>query len=154
MRLFCKHDWNEIKGTKHLYNAGTSKEAKFKCSKCPRERWFDIFKVPKNTYVFKEYDKGSISDGSHTFDELYNHRMILFAVICNTYKDKSWKSKLHSDGTMYDDYFIVGIETEKGSYSYHYSIDSWDIFNVKELENAPEWDGHIPDDVDRLLSLI
>lgn len=154
MSLFCNHEWNEINGTRHLYNGGTSKEARFKCSKCPKKKWFDIFKVPKTIYIFRESNKGYISDGSHTFEELYNHRMILFAVICNTYKDKSWKSKLHSDGTMYDDYFIVGIETEKGSYSYHYSIDSWDIFNVKELKNAPEWDGHIPDDVDRLLSLI
>ena len=40
---------------------------------------------------------GKISDGYHTFDELYFHRMILFSVICNTYKEKAWKSKLHDD---------------------------------------------------------
>lgn len=154
MSLFHKHEWTEIKGTQHLYNGGTSKEAKFRCSTCSKEKWFDIFKLPKNLYVFKEYSKGYISDGDHTFNELYNHRMILFAVICNTYKDKSWKSKLHSDGTMYDDYFIVGIATKEGQYSYHYPIESWDIFKVEELKKAPEWDGHIPDDVDRLLSLI
>ena len=28
---------------------------------------------------------GKISDGYHTFEELYYHRMILFAVICNTH---------------------------------------------------------------------
>lgn len=30
---------------------------------------------------------GSISDGSHTFDELYYHRMVLFAVICKHHSD-------------------------------------------------------------------
>ena len=34
----------------------------------------------------------NISDGYHTFDELYYHRMVLFSIICNTYDDKAWKS--------------------------------------------------------------
>lgn len=97
---------------------------------------------------------GKVSDGYHTFDELYYHRMILFSVICNTYKDKAWKAWLHHDGTMFNDYFIVGIETEKGQYSYHYHKDHWDMFKVQELEYAPEWDGHKPEDIDRLLTLI
>lgn len=97
---------------------------------------------------------GKISDGSHTFDELYYHRMMLFAVICNTYKDKAWKSWKHEDGTMFDDYFIVGITTPKGDYSYHYHKDYWNMFDVKELENAPKWDGHKPSDIDRLLSIL
>ena len=63
------------------------------------------------------------SDGCHTFEELYEHRMALFSVICNTYKDKAWKSKLHDDGTMFKDYFIVGITTEEGEYTYHYHLD-------------------------------
>lgn len=101
-----------------------------------------------------EIDTGKVSDGYHTFDELYYHRMILFSVICNTYKDESWKSWLHHDGTMFNDYFIVGIKTEKGQYSYHYHKDYWDMFKVEELEYAPEWDGHTPGDIDRLLTLI
>lgn len=99
-------------------------------------------------------DKGNISDGYHTFNELYYHRMILFSVICNVYKDNAWKSLKHYDNTMYDDYFIVGIETPQGQYSYHYHKEYWDKFNVKELEKAPKWDGHSPEDVTRLLSLI
>ena len=95
-----------------------------------------------------------ISDGYHTFGELYFHRMMLFAVICNTYNDKAWKSKLHDDDTMYDNYFIVGITTPEGDYTYHYHLDYWDTFNVKELEKAPKWDGHKPSDITRLLSLI
>jgi hypothetical protein len=99
-------------------------------------------------------DKGKISDGYHTFDELYHHRMMLFAVICNTYKSRAWKSWKHHDGTMYEDYFIVGVETPDGSYTYHYHRDNWNIFRVKELKLAPKWDGHKPEDIGRLMSLL
>lgn len=105
-------------------------------------------------YEFDVKNIGDISDGSHTFDELYFHRMMLFAVICNSYKDNAWKSWKHEDGTMFDDYFIVGITTPKGDYSYHYHKDFWNIFNVVELKNAPKWDGHKPENIDRLFSLI
>lgn len=97
---------------------------------------------------------GNTSDGYHTFNELYHHRMVLFSVICNQNKEKAWKSKLHDDGTMYENYFIVGIKTEEGQYTYHYHLDYWDLFNVKELEKAPAWDGHKPEDITRLLTLI
>lgn len=97
-----------------------------------------------------------ISDGYHTFGELYHHRAILFSIICNTYKDKAWKSKLHDDGTMFDgNMFIVGVETPEGQYTYHYHIEPyWDMFNVKELDYAPKWDGHKPSDITRLFGLL
>lgn len=97
---------------------------------------------------------GGASDGYHTFDELYLHRMVLFSVICNKFKSKAWKSWLHHDNTMFDNYFIVGINTPDGQYSYHYHKDHWDSFMVTELPNAPEWDGHQPSDINRLLSLL
>lgn len=97
---------------------------------------------------------GEVSDGYHTFNELYYHRMILFSVICNTYKTLAWKSKLHHDGTMFDDYFIVGVQTKSGQYTYHYDVKYWDFFDVQELEIAPEWDGHQPNDIIRLLTLL
>ena len=97
---------------------------------------------------------GDTSDGYHTYDELYYHRMMLFAVICNTYVERSWKSWKHDDGTMFDDYFIVGIETKEGHYTYHYHKDHWDLFKVTEYEFAPKWDGHKPEDITRLLSLV
>lgn len=37
-------------------------------------------------------DKSKISDGSHTFEELYHHRAILFSITCNTYKNQPWKA--------------------------------------------------------------
>lgn len=154
MNLFCRHEYEEIEGTRRLYQGGISKEAKYKCEKCGKEKWFDIFDKKPNKYIFKEYSKGDISDGSHTFNELYHHRMILFATICNTYSGYSWKSWYHHDGTMYEDYFIVGINTPNGQYSYHYHKDNWGYFNVKEISNAPIYDGHVPSDIDRLLSLV
>jgi hypothetical protein len=95
-----------------------------------------------------------ISDGYHTFKELYHHRMVLFSIICNQNKNISWKSFLHQDGTMFKDYFIVGIDTVKGQYSYHYHKDNWNYFKVKVLEKAPAYDGHKPNDIDRLKSIL
>ncbi len=94
-----------------------------------------------------------ISDTYHTFDDLYFQRCILFATICNQNKDISWKSKKHNDNTMYDNYFIVGIKTPKGDYTYHYHMQFWDYFDIKEIDKAPIWDGHTDKDVTRLLSL-
>lgn len=53
-----------------------------------------------------------IFDGFHTFEEHY-HRMVLFAVICRTYRDKAWKGRQHEDRSMYDG-FIVGLSTPEG----------------------------------------
>lgn len=104
--------------------------------------------------ILQNAQDGTLSDGYHTFEELYYHRMILFSVICNQNKERSWKSKLHADGTMFENYFIVGITTKEGDYTYHYHMDYWDMFNVNELDTAPEWDGHKPEDLKRLLSLL
>ncbi|KAF1295163.1 hypothetical protein BAU15_05270 [Enterococcus sp. JM4C] len=97
---------------------------------------------------------GDISDTHHTFDELYEHRCFLFAVICNLFPRKAWKSLHHSDGTMYEGMFIVGIDTPEGTYSYHYEMEQWSLFTVPEWDRAPEWDGHKPKDIDRLFSLL
>lgn len=98
---------------------------------------------------------GETSDGYHTFNELYHHRAVLFSVIVRDHRELAWKSKAHHDGTMYDGMFIVGIETPKGQATYHYDIDPyWDMFDCKELERAPEWDGHTPDEaIERIATL-
>lgn len=116
----------------------------------------DDYDVPrkKHRYVFDVDDIEEVSDGYHTFKDLYHQRMMLFSVICDNYKDKAWKSWKHHSGDMFEDYFIVGIDTPEGQYTYHYHKDWWDTFDVKELENAPEWDGHEAKDVIRLFSLI
>lgn len=89
---------------------------------------------------------GETSDGYHTFNELYHHRAVLFSVIVSSFSDRAWKSKLHADGTMYDGMFIVGIKTPDGQATYHYDVEPyWDMFHCKEVDRAPEWDGHTPD---------
>lgn len=86
---------------------------------------------------------GDTSDGYHTFNELYHHRAILFAVICNQNRKIAWKSKNHYDGTMFANMFIVGIDTPYGQATYHYDVKPyWDMFHVKQLDYAPKWDGH------------
>ena len=114
------------------------------------------FNLKKLKKQFANIEIGNVSDGYHTFNELYHHRAILFSIICNQNSRYAWKSKLHADGTMYDNMFIVGMNLPiKGALypvTYHYDVEPyWDMFNVKELERAPNWDGHTPwDVVDRL----
>ena len=119
----------------------------------------DIFTGPINELIEALKTTGwstkGVSDKWHTFDELYYHRMILFLTIQKSHKDKAWRSRQHHDGTMFEESFIVGIETPEGQYSYHYNTKYWDLFaDIKELEYAPEWDGHKPSDITRLLSLV
>lgn len=102
---------------------------------------------------------GSLSDGYHTFDELYHHRALLFASLCmTTFRNVAWKSLLHDDpknNPMYAGMFIVGVETPDGQATYHYDIDPyWSIFKVKELDHAPKYDGHTPTEaIERILHL-
>ena len=97
-------------------------------------------------------DMGEVSDGYHTFNELYDHRAILFSVICNQNSDIAWKSKLHEDGTMYDGMFIVGMNIPGNKQvSYHVENKYWDIFKIKELFHAPKYTGYTSSDVLEIL---
>jgi hypothetical protein len=106
----------------------------------------------------EKLDTNKISDGYHTFGELYDHRIALFIALCNIghdWKDsgekhsfEAWKSKLHHDGTMFAGWYIAGIREGKGEQiSYHLPMSTWDKLQVPERERAPEWDGHTPADV-------
>lgn len=99
---------------------------------------------------------GNTSDGYRTFDELYHHRAVLFSVIVENFATRAWKSKLHADGTMYEGMFIVGIETPDGQATYHYDAEPYrDMFRCKEIDRAPEWDGHTPDQaIERIGKLV
>lgn len=93
--------------------------------------------------------KEKISDGYHTFEELYEHRHIIFIALCKNYKNKVWRSKLHLDGSNYAGWFILGINKEKGKQiTYHLPINKWKETSFTEtLKKAPEFDGHSPKDV-------
>lgn len=111
-----------------------------------------------------------VSDGYHTFEELYDHRITLFIALCGSIsamdvvsermgmktRISTWRSKLHSDGSAYDGWFIMGIGKVPGQQiSYHLPLSRWEETSfVETLEKAPEFDGHTPDDVlNRIKSL-
>ena len=106
--------------------------------------------------VAKVDNIGEVSDGFHTFNGLYEQRMILFAALVKAYKDKAWKSYRHEDGEYCfgGGWFIVGIDTPEGSYTYHYENKYWDMFDCVDLPRAKHWDGHTEADAEtRLMSL-
>ena len=96
-----------------------------------------------------------LSDGYHTFRQLYYQRMMLFATIVKQNRDKAWKSLHHEDGELCfgGGWFIVGVDTPEGSYTYHYEVNFYSLFDCEELECGKHWDGHTEKDVTRLLSL-
>ena len=102
---------------------------------------------------------GGISDGYHTFDELYDHRITLYIALCrlqangNSCDDFNlhpvWRSKLHHDGSSFDGWFILGIGKKPGEQiTYHLPESRWAETEFAEtLDKAPEWDTHISSDV-------
>ncbi len=108
--------------------------------------WFSGVK----SISFTRRDPGEISDGYHTFNDLYLHRhMLLIAFMINE-PTISWRSRQHHDGTMFDGLFIAGVDLGMGQISYHLPVELWALLNfsgVATLINAPEWDGHMSDDV-------
>lgn len=92
-------------------------------------------------------DKGEISDGYHTFNELYYYRMLYNAAFFNLLP-KEWvhKSKKHHDGEecFGGGWFVVMAELPTGLISNHYELKNWDLFQIPEKETADEWDGHTP----------
>lgn len=100
---------------------------------------------------------GQISDGYHTFDELYDHRRALTTALISTGKFPAWRSRAHhpDDDPCFAGHFIVGIELPTGTITYHYADEHWDDFHscTDDLDHAPRWDGALPDaTVQRLLA--
>ena len=95
-------------------------------------------------------DPNKISDGYHTFGELYEHRCALFIQLCKCYKDDCWFSLKHSDESSYDGWFILGLFKKSGQ-QITYHLPEKHLKEVRsfseELEFAPEYDGHSPEDV-------
>jgi hypothetical protein len=94
-----------------------------------------------------------ISDGYHTFRELYEFRKIYNAALFNEWaklnKYNVHKSIRHYDGKLCfgGGWFIVVAILPAGQISNHYEIKDWDLFNIPETEKATyEFDGHMPQD--------
>lgn len=60
-------------------------------------------------------DVEKISDGYHTFADLYEQRLILSAALAKN-NPHAWKSKRHEDGSVPfgGGWFIMGFDTDEG----------------------------------------
>ena len=114
-------------------------------------------------------DIGELSDGYHTFNELYEFRKVYNAALFNewankndepiNYEKEGWenppkynvhKSWRHSDGELCfgGGWFIVSAMLPTGLISNHYKAEDWDLFKIPEVEKAlHEFDGHTSEDV-------
>lgn len=117
--------------------------------------------VPVRRDGVPAHNVGEMSDGHHTFNELYDHRRALTAALLALVENRTdlhtWRSRQHhpDDAPCYEGYFIVGVTLPRsGTITYHYADEHWDDFAaVPELEHAPKWDGATPaDSVTRLLA--
>lgn len=100
-------------------------------------------------------EAGLFGDGYHTFQELYAHRVRLFACLMHAHRNRAWWSEKHHDGSFMPGWIIAGIETPAGQATYHLPIsESHYLPEGIKLERGKEWDGHTAADVlRRLLSL-
>jgi hypothetical protein len=102
-----------------------------------------------------EIDRGSISDGYHTFSELYDHRCHLFVALMRSNPGISWYSPRHADGSADNDWFIAGMDLPTGAITYHlpmWMMPMLDNSGVEFKSRAPQWDGHTPADVVKRLA--
>ena len=98
-----------------------------------------------------------VSDGYHTFKELYDFRLVFNACLFNEWAERGiyevHKSHKHGDGEecFGGGWFVVMATTPFGQISNHYRDCHWGIFQCEERELADVWDGHTAADVaDRL----
>lgn len=101
-----------------------------------------------NQRISKLPDRGQVSDGYHTFDELYAVRCLLFVVLIQTGKYPAWKAKANDDGQKWEGWFVAGINPEPGQQiTFHLPIKYWDRLPVNEYDVNPYYDGHNSADV-------
>jgi hypothetical protein len=99
-------------------------------------------------------DLSQLSDGYHTFADLYEHRHALCLALMRAMPEHCWYSWRHSDGERCfggNDWFIIGIEPPGGnSVTYHLPAELYPAARATgavELEKARPWDGHSAADV-------
>ena len=150
-----------------LYNPGVD----VPCPFCNKEDFIDLMGVEHYNQIiawvkqhYPDYECafvievpessiGQVSDGYHTFDELYEFRKLYNAAFFNQLAIQGLyevhKSKRHSDGEecFGGGWFIVMAELPTGQISNHYELKDWELFNVPDKEVAHKWDGHSPQDV-------
>jgi len=112
----------------------------------------------QNVSNFKETE---LSDGYHTFGELYDFRKHYNAALFNEWANNAGKKfDVHKSLKHYDGeecfgggWFIVVAILPTGQISNHYELSDWDLFKIPETDKAKyEFDGHTPLDVLQRLS--
>ena len=101
-----------------------------------------------------EPDASQLSDGYHTFAELYEHRHALCLALMRAMPQHWWFSWRHADGELCfggSDWFIVGAELPGGdSVTYHLPAELYPVAvatGASELREGRPWDGHNAADV-------
>lgn len=110
---------------------------------------------------FETTSDGDISDGHHTFKDLYEYRLLYNAALFNIWAKLGLcdvhKSRFHHDGLHpFNDpkWFIVMAELPTGQISNHYKVDDWDLFyDVPERDLPNVYDGHTPADAAQRLKV-
>ena len=99
-------------------------------------------------------DVSKVSDGYHTFEELYEFRVVYNAALFNEWHAQMLydvhKSEKHHDGGLCfgGGWFIVVAVLPTGQISNHYELKDWDLFDVTVHDRALyEFDGHTSKDV-------
>jgi hypothetical protein len=167
---------NKVNTPAAKYFAPTNEEGEARVLEAP------VLRTPDNNGggnykavgLHAELPASSISDGYHTFKELYEFRKMYNAVLFNEWAreclpglpktkeieakyhvHKSWR---HHDGELCfgGGWFIVVALLPTGQISNHYKTEDWNLFQVPETEKALfEYDGHTGADVlARLKALI
>jgi hypothetical protein len=97
---------------------------------------------------------GEVSDGYHTFNELYEHRCLLFAGLIS-WLPGAFKTRLNDKGEAWEGWFIAGVNTPDGQITYHLPDNLWDLVHASVIERNADYDGHTSQDVaNRLRSLL
>jgi hypothetical protein len=108
-----------------------------------------------------EFKENELSDGWHTFDDLYEFRKLYNAALFNEWAKTGMyevhKSIRHNDGELCfgGGWFIVVAILPSGQISNHYKMSEWDLFNITITDTALyPFDGHTANDVLKRLNAI
>lgn len=114
---------------------------------------YQVINLNTNTVEQEVEWLDEISDGWHTMNDLYQHRALLFAVICRAYPDKAHITFHHQNRAMPEGKFYVWIDTPEGQYGYHYLLEELELFKGIKEEPFDYYDGFRDNNIDRLISL-
>ena len=96
-----------------------------------------------------------ITVGYHDFKDLYKQRRELYKLICHSYSNIAWKSRLdlHHKRPS-EDTVLVGINTPLGPTGFILNEEHYDSFKIEEIKSAPISNDEIDKEVTKKLSSI